>query len=136
MSHFRTGAEPASEGEAIQILEQRKLTESSHAADATLTVDQFIDGLVTLGAVGAGVALTTPTAAQIVAALPGAMVGMSFDFIAVNADNDQVLTITPGSGVTGVGTLTVAAGKNRQFKGVITNVGTPAVKLLGLAALA
>jgi hypothetical protein len=137
MSHFRTGDEPGSEGEAIQTLERRKLTESAKTATATLTVDEFIDGICTVTSASA-VTLTTPTAAAIVAELPGAVIGTTFDFIVVNdGSSSGAVAMSAGTGVTlSPSSQSVAITKNRAFKGVITNVNTPAVKLIGLAALA
>lgn len=79
---------------------------------------------------GAAVTDTTPTAAQIVAAMPGCSVGTAFEFTAIN-NNSATLTIAGGTGVTLSGTMTVAAANARDFVARIDNAtaGSEAVTL-------
>jgi hypothetical protein len=125
-----------SDTEAIMTLAKRVHNVKSTAEDdVTLTVAEFINGLYIQTGTPGTTAKTTPTAAQIVAAIPEAAVGTMFEFVVDNG-GDATLTVTAGDGVTGSGTLTVAAAKNRLFRGYITNVDTPAVRLVACAALA
>jgi hypothetical protein len=65
--------------------------------DATLTTDEFINGFVYNSTGNAS--LTTPTAAQIVAAIKDCAVGSHF-FFGVVATSAHTVTLTGGSGVT------------------------------------
>lgn len=122
--------------EAVRVLSQNVYNvKSTSEDDVTLSVTEFINGVYIQAGTPGTTAKTTPTAAAIVAAIQGCAVGTAFEFIVVNG-GDGVLTVTAGDGVTGSGTLTVAAAKNRRFFGLVTAVGTPAVTLIGMAALA
>ena len=128
--------EQTSLGGAVNYLGQNAHNVKSTTEDAvTLTTDEFINGVyIQSGTPGTSIK-TTPTAAQIVAAIQGCVVGTQFDFVVHNG-GDGALTITAGTGVTGLGTLTITAAKNRMFKGYVTATDTPAVTLIGLAELA
>ena len=78
---------------------------------ATLqTAAQVIDSKIFTQTPTAARAVTTPTAALIVAAATGYVVGTSFEFTIVNkAAATHVITLTAGVGVTLVGLATVAA---------------------------
>src|SRR5690606_28432207 len=79
---------------------------------------------------GANRADVTPTAAQIVAAIPDVAVGSSFEFLIVNtADAAETITVTAGTGVTLVGTMTIAQNASRRFTAIVTAVDTPAVSI-------
>ena len=73
----------------------------------TMTVAQLLGGLLAVDCQDAGT-LTTPTAALINAAIPGAAVGVSFEVDVINY-GDTTLTIGLGTGVTKVTIATVAA---------------------------
>lgn len=97
-------------------------------AAATLTAAEMIAGLFTITPT-AGRALTTDTAANIVAAISGAEVGTWFDLTIVCLAAFAA-TLTAGSGVTIVGTAAV----NNQagtFKVLLTDVtsGSEAVTI-------
>jgi len=65
----------------------------------------------------------TPTAAQIVAGIAGAIVGSSFEFTIRNtADAAETITLTAGAGVTLSGTMTIAQNNSKRFLAVCTNV--------------
>jgi hypothetical protein len=103
-----------------------------NAAGVTYTAAEFLsDAIFRSGA--ATVSDTTPTAAQIVAAIPGAVVGTG-KRITINNQNSGVLTLVAGTGVTLVGTTTVANAFARNYLIRITNatVGSEAVRLIGL----
>ena len=89
----------------------------------TLTTEQFLGGLVLHDPQG-DVALTTPSAADIVSAL-GSQVhkGATIDLLVRNtADADETITLTAGSGVTISGTATIAQNNSKTLKIVVTNV--------------
>lgn len=101
----------------------------------TLTAAQFVNGIVNQGGTPGAIAVTTPTAAAIVAALKNAQANSAFDFVLLN-NGDNTVTITAGSGVTLVGTVAVPAATNQIFRGVVTvaTSGSEAVTLVGLIA--
>lgn len=82
------------------------------------------------------IAHTTPTATQLCALFPGMQISsiMSWDwFIRNTAAGASTLTITAGSGVTGVGTLTIAQNNVKHFKWSLRGCGgTPAARLISL----
>lgn len=103
----------------------------------TLTPAQFVSGIWDIsGSPGGGVTLTTPTAAQIIAALPSTIpVDGTFN-IYVQCMNDsagQTITVTGGSNVTVVGTATVATATVREFI-VNVNVGTGTVTMVNIGS--
>lgn len=77
----------------------------------------------------AGRALTTPTGAQLAAAVSDEVVGTSFEFTVVNlAGATHAITLTAGaSGVTLVGSATVAAASSASFIGVFTAATTVSI---------
>lgn len=96
----------------------QSVTELADAA-ATLTAAEMLDGLFTITPTAAR-ALTTDTAANIVAALPNAQVGSWFD-ITIVCLAAFAATLTAGSGITIIGTAAV----NNQagtFRALVTNV--------------
>jgi hypothetical protein len=101
----------------------------SNAAGVTLTAAQLL-GQAISHAGATTVSDTTDTAANIIAAIPGAFSGMFFQVKIMNF-NSGVLTILGGSGVTPIGTNTIAAGGTRDFMVFISNVGSPAVSIFG-----
>ena len=90
---------------------------------ATYTAAQLLGGLVLRDPNGAARADVSPTAALLVAAIPGAVVGTSFEFtIRNNADADETITLTAGVGVTLSGGVTIPFNHTRRFLAVCTNV--------------
>ena len=77
----------------------------------------------------AGRALTTPTGAQLGAAVADEAVGTSFEFSVVNlAGATHAVTLTAGaSGVTLVGSAVVAAASSASFVGVFTAADTVSI---------
>lgn len=70
----------------------------------TLTAAQMLGGIMVLtGALGA-IAMTTPTAAQLVATIQSGCYSKTVQCLAINANNG-VITLQPGSGVTFAGNL-------------------------------
>jgi hypothetical protein len=127
---------PASNTHAIMDLAANAYNVKSTTEGAvTLSVAEFINGAYFQTGTPGAVTKTTPTAAAIVAAIIGCAVGTTFEFILVN-DGDGTLTVGAGDSVTLSGTATVLAAKNRVFKGIVTDVDTPAVTVVCAAALA
>src|SRR5271165_2875242 len=98
-------------------------TDTAWAASSTLTAAQIINGIyVATGAGGGAITATTPTAAQICAAIPNVQAGSAFDFWINNASG-QTATLTGGSGVAqlGGGVVAITTAHNGTFKFVVTN---------------
>lgn len=103
----------------------------------TLTAAQFINGILNVTVANSTTALTTPTAAAIVAAIPGCQVGSSFIVTLMNLGSGT-LTWTLGTGVTGLTTndvTTVATNKGMSYRCGVSNIGsgTEAVKIAQLS---
>lgn len=108
------------------------------AGVVTYTASELIGGMILRDPAGAGRADVTPTAAAIVAAIAGAIVGSSFEFTIRNtADADETITITAGSGITLSGTMTIGQNNSKRFLAVCTNVsdGTEAVTIYSLGTV-
>ncbi|MDX9788896.1 MAG: hypothetical protein RBT11_19120 [Desulfobacterales bacterium] len=92
------------------------------AGVATYTAANLVGGLILRDPAGAGREDVTPTAAQIVAAVAGAIVTSSFEFTIRNtADGDETITVTAGAGITLSGTMTIAQNNSKRFLAVVTN---------------
>lgn len=101
------------------------ITNITTAGPATYTAAQLLGGLITRNTSGAGRTDTTPTAALLVAAVPAAAVGTSFEFVIINtAGAAETLTVAGGTGVTISGTATIAQNNQKRWRAVFTNVGT------------
>lgn len=94
------------------------------AAAHTYTTDEILSGLILRDTNGASRTDTLPTAADLVAAVQGAMVNHAFEVeIRNNADaSAETLTIAAGAGGSTSGTMTVADGATKRFAIVFTNV--------------
>lgn len=104
----------------------------------TLTAAEFISRIWDIsGSPGGGFTITTPTAAEIIAALPKTIPGdgtCNFWIMCMNDDCGQTGTVTAGTGVTVLGTATVATNTNRTFW-VNVNVGAGTVTMLNLGTM-
>lgn len=103
---------------------------TSAATTLTVAAASFVtNGIYSLSG-GTTCTITSPTAAQIVAALDNPQVGTSFVVSIVNA-NSGTATMAGGTGVTVVGLATAATNTSATFRGVVTNVtsGAEAVSL-------
>lgn len=118
----------ADAAEQLRVL-SRKLKKGSRAltvvsaTSATLTTTQILSGLMQTSPAGA-INLTTPTAAQLVAAEgPDVKVG---DYrkltIVQTGSNSAVVTVVAGTGVTIVGTATIAIGVSASFELLVKNI--------------
>lgn len=111
------------------------MTYAAPTATATLTVAQTVDAILETDQ-SAAITLTTPTATAILDAFESAVVGTSFDLIIINSGSNHAVTLEGGDGVTVVGVATVAQFASKVFKGYVTGVSTPAIKLFGLGSTA
>ena len=103
---------------------------TSAATTLTAAAASFVtNGIYSLSG-GTTCTITSPTAAQIVAALDNPQVGTSFVVSIVNA-NSGTATMAGGTGVTVVGLATAATNTSATFRGVVTNAtsGAEAVSL-------
>lgn len=99
-----------------------KRTVTAKTDSATLTIAEVLTGVITADPTITGQTYTLPTAALLVAGIANCKVGDSFSFLVNNLDATHAVTIAAGSGGTGDGTLTVAAGVVRRFTIYVTNV--------------
>lgn len=106
------------------------------AGAVTFTAAQFLGGLILRDCAGAGRADIVPSAALLVAAIPGCVVGTSFYFDIRNTSGGATtITMTPnGADTTISGTATIAQNNGKRFLLVITNV-TPASETYTLYSL-
>jgi ABC-type Na+ transport system ATPase subunit NatA len=94
------------------------------AAAVTFTPAQVLGGLILRDPNGAGRADLLPTAATLLAAIEGPMVGLSFEFVIRNtADAAETITVTTNTGLTLSGTMTIAQNNSKRFLARITAVG-------------
>lgn len=99
----------------------------------TLTAAQCLGALVFHA--GTGGALTTPTAAQLVAAMPGCTVGTAFN-LRVRTTSASTSTLTGGTGVTLSGTAATATLNTKTWTFVVTSnlIGSEAVTAYSLGS--
>lgn len=102
------------------------------AGDQVLTGDIVKGGLLLHDPSGSPSNVTTPSAEEIIAAVGGAGVGASIDFIHRNIGTGVVTTVA-GSGVTLDGTMTIAPASQRVFKYVVTGDGAVTAYSMGEA---
>lgn len=105
------------------------------AGVVTYTAAQFLGGLILRDPNGSARSDVSPTASQLIAAMPGATIGQSFQFDLVNtADASETITLTAGTGVTVAGTATVAQNNGKRWIVYITNTtkGSEAVTVRSL----
>ena len=108
------------------------------STSVTMTAAQFVQGVWDVsGSPGGGVTFTTPTAAQIIGALPTTIPQdgyFNFDVKCLNDSAGQTLTVTGGTNVTVVGTATVATATTRTFR-VNVNVVAGTVTMVNLGSM-
>jgi hypothetical protein len=121
-------------GPAISQIPQTATVTALSDGDATLTAAQILTRLFTITP-GAARTLTTPTAANLVAAIPNVAVGDTIEFTVVNnAASTHAATLAAGSGVTNRGIaahLAVAAATARTYLLRFENV-TSSTEAVGL----
>lgn len=120
-------------GPVVQLFNTQTI---STAGAVTYTTDQCLSGLILRDTNGGARTDTTPTAAALVDAVQGAMVGHGFILIIRNtATAANSLTLAGGTGVTLSPTSQVVAQSNtKQFLFIFTNVtiGSEAVTVYSL----
>jgi hypothetical protein len=114
------------------------VTTDATAGVVTYTAAQLKGGLILRDPAGAGRSDVSPAASLVVAALPSAVVGTSFEFTIRNtADAAETITMTAGAGATLSGTMTIAQNNSKRFLLVLDNVtsGAEAYTLYSLGTV-
>jgi hypothetical protein len=110
----------------------RPITTPVGTANATLTAEQTVEGVVAMTPTAART-LTTATAAAIVAAIGvPVQIGTTFELTVINGASSHALTLTaPTSGGITLGgdsaMATISASTSATYIGRVTGVSTPAV---------
>ena len=123
------GASPAADGDYGDALHQPKSvatsasvkSEATASATATLTPAQLLGGFVNSAPV-AGITLTLPTAAAMIAGMKGCKVGDSFEVSLENTSGGANTVTLAAGGATLRGGTAVAQNKAAILRGLITNV--------------
>lgn len=107
------------------------------AAAVTYSAAQILGGIILRDPAGAARADLVPTAANVLAALDGAVVGTAIEFTIRNtADLAETITVTTNTGATLSGTMTIAQNNSKRFLLVFTNVtNSPAYTLYSLGTV-
>ncbi|KWN69154.1 hypothetical protein [Burkholderia ubonensis] len=108
-------------------------------ASKTLTATEISGAaqcfLAFTGTFGAGGAITLPTVAALIAALPSAVqsnpVGITWQLRIINVATTQTLTVTTNTGWTLNGTMTIATTVWRDFIVTITSATTATIQAVG-----
>ncbi len=111
------------------------VTTDATAGANTWTAGELIGGMLLRDPAGGARSDVSPTAAEIVAGLSGAVDGSSFDFSIRNtADAAETITLTAGTDVTLSGTMTIAQNNTKNFRAVVTesDEGSEAVTIYSL----
>lgn len=111
-----------------QLFKTAPVTDATAAA-ITMTPAQILSGLILRNPAGAGRADLMPTAALLVAALPDAQIGTSFEFTIRNtAGAAETITVTAPADSSGTlsGTMTIAQNYSKRFLVRITGIGASA----------
>ncbi len=99
------------------------VTTDATAGIISYTAAQVAGGLILRDCAGAGRADTVPTAAALLAAIPGAQVGQAVRFTIRNTSGGAFsITVSTNTGVTLSGTMTIAQSNSKDFLAVFTNV--------------
>jgi hypothetical protein len=128
-----TDTSPSVTWTALALRPQLVVSTKNTAGVVTYTAAELIGGLILRDPNGAGRSDVTPTATQIVAAIPCASAGDTFEFdIRNTADANETITLTAGTDVTLSGTMTIAQNNTKRFKVVVTDATTPAVTIYAI----
>lgn len=106
------------------------VTTANTAGDITWTAAQIISGTILRDCNGGDRADLFPTAANIIAAIPGATTGMYFD-VHIRNTGSNTITMTTADGLTLSGTMTIATLNAKDFRVVITAATTVTIYSLG-----
>lgn len=119
-----TGLVKIGQGSAKQLIQGGAVTALGATQNSTPTAAQLLGGILTQQSQTGGGTVTTPIGSDLSAAISGVATGDSFRVRFANIGN-QTLTITAGvSGVTVVGTATVATNTNVDLLFVCTGTNT------------
>lgn len=124
---YEAAANPTTTGLIILMprsfdLETTTITTEVTAGAVTYAAAEMFGGFISRDPTGASRADLSDTAANIVAAIPGVIVGSSFEFTIRNdADAAEVITLTTNTGITLSGTMTIAQNNTKSFLAVVTN---------------
>ena len=114
------------------------VTTEATAAAVTYTAAQLKGGLILRNTNGASRSDLFPTAANIVAAIPGAFVGQTFEVnIRNTAGAAETITMTTNTGLTLSGTMTITQLHQKPFLVRLTNVtaGAEAATIYSMGTL-
>lgn len=102
------------------------ITTDTTAGPRTYTAAEFLGGIIARDCAGLARADVGPSAADLVAAIPGVVLGSSFRLVVVNT-SDAAETITLGAGTDGTttGVMTIAQDQSKEFLVVISGVTSP-----------
>jgi hypothetical protein len=131
-SFLASGASPAADTDLAWVLHRPSgkpptglegvRSEATASATATLTAAQLLGGLIN-SVPGAGITLTLPTAANMVAGMVGAKVGDSFFTSIENTSGGANAITLAAGGATLRGGTSIDQNKSAILIGVLTNVG-------------
>jgi hypothetical protein len=114
----------------------KTVTTDATAGALTYTAAMLLGGIILRDPAGGNRSDVTPTAALLVAAIPGCAIGTAFEFTIRNAaDAAETITVTAGEGTTLSGTMTIAQNATKRFLVVVTAVGTPAYTVYSLGTV-
>lgn len=118
------------------IVQKFTATTEATAGNVTYTAAQVLGGLILRDPNGGARSDVTPTAALLVAGLPGVEADDVLECVVVNtADAAEVLTITAGAGVTLVpASITPTQNEVTRLWIRFTNVATPAVTMYAITS--
>ena len=115
---------------------QLTATTVTTAGDVTYTAAQLKTGLILRDPNGGARADLFPTAANLLAAVPGAIAGTSFIVTIRNtADAAETITMTTNTGLTLSGTMTIAQNAQKSFLVTFTDVSTAAVTIYSMGSV-
>jgi hypothetical protein len=98
------------------------LSTLTSAATVTYSASQVLGGLIK-DTISEACAAKVPAPADIVAAIPGCVVGTSFEFDVLNtAASGIAITITANGSSTVVGTASINQANNKRIRAVVTSV--------------
>ena len=110
------------------------LVTEATAANVTYTAAQFLGGLIQRDPAGGARTDVTPTATAILNAIGSTQIGSGFLLVIKNtADAAETITMSGGTGVTIVGTATIAQNNTKLF--LIHKTGLATVKMESLGTL-
>lgn len=108
---------------SLPVLGKVNFSEVSTAGNATHSASAMVGGAIARDPNGGSRVDVTASAADIVAAIPGATAGTTFRLIVVNEDEGaDTVTINAGAGVQVSGNAVVSPGQPREFLVVIDSV--------------